>query len=273
MSYICETCNKLFGRKGNLDAHVESVHLEIKKSHCETCNKSFCRKDYLQWHIKTVHNNEKTFQCDSCDKSYGGNNNLQRHIRIIHFKKKPFKCEICDQLFGEKQHLQKHVDTVHDKLKPFGCDACNQSFGSNGHLQRHFKICTGRENISSGEYQVRETLRNMKVGFTHNVTQYELKKFCGKSLRFDFLIEKEGFNNTVIEFNGKHHYEPVRFGGMLQEDADRFFKKQLKHDRLKRAFCEENNYNLLEIHYKDYDRINEIVSDYLIQHLDWGVEV
>ena len=30
MSYICETCNKLFGRKGNLDAHVESVHLEIK---------------------------------------------------------------------------------------------------------------------------------------------------------------------------------------------------------------------------------------------------
>ena len=182
-------------------------------------------------------------------------------------------CETCDKSFTKKCSLQLHIKTVHMKEKNFQCEICDKSFGDNGNLQRHIKTCTSKENISSGEYQVRETLRNMKVDFIHDATHDELTKCCGKSLRFDFLIQKEGFNNIVIEFNGKQHYEPVNFGGISQEEADNQFKKQKKHDRLKRKFCEENNYKLLEIHYKDYGRINEIVSDYLIQHLDWGFEI
>ena len=240
---------------------------------CETCNKSFGCNRNLQNHIKCVHLKLKPFKCDVCNQSFGENGHLQTHIRTVHMKEKNFKCETCNTSFGKNSNLQTHIKTVHMKLKPFTCQICDYSCSRNGYLQRHIKICTGKENISSGEYQVRETLKNMKVDFIYDATHDELTIFSGKSLRFDFLIEKEGFNNIVIEFNGKQHYEPVRFGGISQEDADRNFKKQKKRDRLKRRFCEENNYKILEIHYKDYGRINEIVSNYLIQHLDWGFEI
>ena len=52
----------------------------------------------------------------------------------------------------------------------------------------------------------------MKVDFIHNESHDDLTKFCGQSLRFDFLIEKDGFNNIVIEFNGTQHYEVIGFG-------------------------------------------------------------
>ena len=51
----------------------------------------------------------------------------------------------------------------------------------------------------------------MKVDFIHDESHDDLTKFCGQSLRFDFLIEKDGFNNIVIEFNGTQHYEGIGF--------------------------------------------------------------
>ena len=193
---------------------------------CEPCNSSFTAKFSLNRHIKTVHLKEQNFQCDVCDKSFGENSTLQTHIKGVHLKEKPFRCNICCYSCGDNGSLQTHIKGVHLKLKPFTCQICDYSFGMNGDLQKHIKICTGKENISSGEYQVRETLRNMKVDFIHNESNNELTKLCGKSLRFDFLIENEGLNNIVIEYNGKQHYEPVKFGGISQEEADKKFKSR-----------------------------------------------
>ena len=112
----------------------------------------------------------------------------------------------------------------------------------------------------------------MKVKHTHNSTHSKLTDFCGKDLRFDFLIEKENYKPIVIEFNGIQHYQAVRFGNISQEQAEENFEKQKEHDSIKREFCKKYDYNLLEIHYKDYGDINKFVSEYLIENLGWGFE-
>ena len=112
----------------------------------------------------------------------------------------------------------------------------------------------------------------MKVNHIHNSSHSKLTDYCGQPLRFDFLIENENYKPIVIEYNGEQHYRPVTFGKNSQEKAEENFKKQKEHDNIKREFCKKYDYNLLEIHYKDYGDINKIISGYLIENLGWGFE-
>ena len=76
-------------------------------------------------------------------------------------------------------------------------------------------------------------------------------------LRFDFYLPDY---NTLIECQGKQHYEPVSiFGG---EDA---FKDQVKRDEIKKEYCNDNNIQLIEIpYYFNKDRIkNELENTVL----------
>ena len=107
------------------------------------------------------------------------------------------------------------------------------------------------------------------VDYRHDKTHYKLTEFCGQRLRFDFLIEKDGYKPIVIEYNGKHHYEPATFGGISQEEAKDNFERQQEHDQLKRDFCKENNYTLVEIKYTENSNIGYIVLGCLIKHHDW----
>ena len=59
----------------------------------------------------------------------------------------------------------------------------------------------------------------------------------------------------LIEFQGKQHYKPVSaYGGEEQ------FKVQQEHDKRKRQYAKDNNINLLEIAYWDFNNIEEILS-------------
>ena len=60
-------------------------------------------------------------------------------------------------------------------------------------------------------------------------------------LAFDFYLPN---NKTLLEYNGKQHYTPVKwFGG------DKKFEQVQKRDQIKRNFAKDNNYILLEIPY------------------------
>lgn len=74
-------------------------------------------------------------------------------------------------------------------------------------------------------------------------------------LPFDFAVEtKEGL--VLIEYQGEQHYHPCGFGG----NADINFQKIKKNDAIKRKFCAEKRYTLVEISYRDIEKIKSILS-------------
>lgn len=61
-------------------------------------------------------------------------------------------------------------------------------------------------------------------------------------LSYDFYIPS---HNLLIEYQGEQHYHPVKYFG-----GKKTFKRQQKHDEMKRCYAIEKGYNLVEIHYK-----------------------
>ena len=65
----------------------------------------------------------------------------------------------------------------------------------------------------------------------------------------------------LIEYDGKHHFEPVQFGGMPIKEAKNNLKKQIKNDTLKDVYCKENNIDLLRIPYWEYEDIENKINE------------
>ena len=71
-------------------------------------------------------------------------------------------------------------------------------------------------------------------------------------LRCDFYLLKY---NTVIEYNGRQHYEVIEhFGGKSG------FERGQKRDELKRKLLKENNVTLIEVRYDEKDVENFILN-------------
>ena len=52
--FQCGNCEKSFGRKDKLDAHIFSVH-ENRRFSCDLCGNSYSRADVLQTHRDKYH--------------------------------------------------------------------------------------------------------------------------------------------------------------------------------------------------------------------------
>lgn len=108
----------------------------------------------------------------------------------------------------------------------------------------------GVARISQGEKQIKDFLDK------HNI-QYK-QEFIFKKLekkRFDFYLPK---NKTVIEFDGKQHFEAVKYFGGAEN-----LRKQQERDKQKDEFCARNNIKVLRIPYTEQNNINKILSDFL----------
>jgi hypothetical protein len=96
-------------------------------------------------------------------------------------------------------------------------------------------------NTSKGERAVAQFLTANHISHKHQATLpgmvHKTQLYC------DFHLPDL---NTVIEFNGRQHYEVVPdFGGVGE------FEKIKARDKAKVAYCEEHNIRLITIHYKD----------------------
>ena len=73
-------------------------------------------------------------------------------------------------------------------------------------------------------------------------------------LRCDFYLPKY---NTVIEYNGRQHYEVIEhFGGKSN------FERGKKRDELKRQLLIENNVKLIEVRYDERD-VEKFILNFL----------
>jgi hypothetical protein len=131
------------------------------------------------------------------------------------------------------------------------------------------KICTGGLTMSSGEYAVMKVLDDMDVRYDREVS--ELKNEDGGWLRFDFKITHEA-SVLYVEYDGRQHFEPRRFGGMSDEQAAAAFAKCQRHATLKNEWCSDNGHPLLRITYKQFGSVGQLITAFMVEHTAWGVE-
>ena len=90
--------------------------------------------------------------------------------------------------------------------------------------------------VSHGEANIATYLRMNNIKFEPQ------KKFEGlKRLSYDFYVPKF---NTLIEYQGKQHYDSVNFFG-----GDKTLSDQKERDSRKKVFAKDKGYKLLEIPY------------------------
>ena len=235
-----------------------------KCNHCKCTtllNVTFYSKNKRGEFWKTCEKCRTKYTCtaDGCDKSFGSKSNLNAHIRTVHQNYKPFSCDECDKSFGRKSSLDIHIRTVHQSDKPFTCDECDKSFGQKGNLDTHTKICTGNLQISGGELACRKAFELLDIKYESEAS--DVKNDADNWLRFDFKIQPHGYP-MYVEFDGKQHTKPMRFGGVSLDQAIQNLIKLREHDKIKNEYCEKNNIPLLRIPYTRIDDVMDMIRDF-----------
>lgn len=134
------------------------------------------------------------------------------------------------------------------------CSKCGHewksSICSRNSLDRGCPEC----NTSKGEKRVSEWLENNNI---NNTPQKEFNGLVGLGnglLSYDFYLPEY---NMLIEYQGLQHKQYVKG---FQKSIEEFYK-QKEHDKRKKKYAQQNNINLLEIWYYDFDNVEQILSN------------
>jgi uncharacterized Zn-finger protein len=130
----CEQCSKLCFSVGELQRHVERIHLKVRRCLCTVCGKKFFDGSALKAHSK-IHWEVKPYACGYCDKRFADAFEVKRHERG-HTGEKPHVCEICGKRFRQGYFLNVHLRS-HTGEKPYGCNICEAAFTCRSTLRNH----------------------------------------------------------------------------------------------------------------------------------------
>ena len=113
---------------------------------------------------------------------------------------------------------------------------------------------------SKGEKEIDIYLKQRNYTYE---TQKQFNNLLGinnGNLSYDFYLPTY---NLLIEYQGEQHEKPVDFDGLGIEYAEDQFIIQKEHDRRKKQYAIDNNIELLEIWYWDFDNIEKILKENL----------
>lgn len=106
---------------------------------------------------------------------------------------------------------------------------------------------------SKGEKRIGKYLKNNNIEYLSQFKITECKNI--NPLPFDFAI----FNNTnlisLIEYDGKQHFEVVPGWG-----GKKMFDELIKRDNIKNQYCTKNKIKLIRIPYWEFDNIESILE-------------
>jgi hypothetical protein len=123
------------------------------------------------------------------------------------------------------------------------------------HIANNHVHSCGCNSGSSGERIVEDILKSLNVKYQK---QYTFSDCIDKQrLKFDFAIIKNGKVDCLIEYDGKQHFEPIKYFGGLEEYQDRVHK-----DNIKNEYCKKNNIPLYRFAYAESrnDIENKIIN-------------
>jgi hypothetical protein len=129
---------------------------------------------------------------------------------------------------------------------------CSKGHSWNSVVGSRTKQNTGcpRCNISKGELKISKLLNNLNLYYIKEYRFIDCKNIA--CLPFDFYLPEY---NLCIEYQGEQHYHSFDFFG-----GKKALKELKKRDRIKKKYCKNNNINFLEISYKNYNSLDDIVE-------------
>lgn len=112
--------------------------------------------------------------------------------------------------------------------------------------------------FSKGEKSIENALNKFSIDY---LPQYTFEDCRDKNmLPFDYYLPNM---NKCIEFDGQHHYFPVNFNGISDEEALENHNTIIKHDKIKDNYCKEHNIDLLRIPYYEFKNIETLIKDFV----------
>ena len=184
---------------------------------------------------------------------------LTQHIKSVHSKIRDNHCGLCEYKSSTKSCLTQHIKSVHSKIRDNHCATCEYKCSTKHDLTRHIPRCTGKFNGSAGEFQVMKTLNNMEIEHKYN-SSHVVKSPKNYPLRWDFIISTES-GTLFIEYDGEQHYIPIKGWG-----GEEKLKITQTNDDIKNKYCKDNNYPLLRIKYTDFNRIDELILEFIMSN-------
>lgn len=153
----------------------------------------------------------------------------------IDYKWQRTKLTIVCPLHGEFQQMA----LAH--LSGHGCKKCSDSFG---------------------EREITKIVEGLNLTYTREMT---FPDCCYKRpLSFDFFIEFNNDISCVIEFQGDHHYRPIKRGSSMTDlEAQNTFEIIKIRDEIKRRWCEEHKTPLLIIPYWEFKNIKSVITKFI----------
>ena len=111
--------------KGKLGSYVQFVHRHTLSFVCNTCNKIFTMETTLKDHNRQKHETpdqieESIQKCEYCGKHFATSSNLKRHLQINasdqdQFEDLKHQCEYCEKRFTTVSNLKRHLNTHADR--------------------------------------------------------------------------------------------------------------------------------------------------------------
>lgn len=179
--------------------------------------------------------------------------------------------DLTGQRFGNLLVLEKDETKIGKASHAYWickCDCGNIKSIQSPHLIRQTTQSCGcgieSEKASIGEKLIEESLKELNIPFQK---EFFFEDLIGKTLplRFDFAIFKDNTNKKIkclIEFQGKQHYDPIKYFG-----GEEYLKLTQERDLKKKKYCEENNIPLIIISYKQQNKINSLYMNTILNSI------
>lgn len=141
------------------------------------------------------------------------------------------------------------------------CDCGNEIITREENLLSGYTCSCGCISMSAAELKATELLECWGVTFE---SQHRFDNCKDKSyLPFDFYIPSK---NVCIEIDGEDHFIPINRGKWDEAELSLRFKDRQKKDTIKTKYCVDNNIPLIRIPYWDFDDLEYILFDALVQY-------
>ena len=142
-NHVCDMCGVRTKFRHNLERHMSSVHLGIKKFKCLECpHKIYTTQEALNFHLYRYHDLDAPIKCNNCGEKFPSDIDLQQHrisnrcpgkvvqkrnreyiypnFKMVEILHNGFRCLQCSSIFETRHKWSMHYHQKHKNSNTCG---------------------------------------------------------------------------------------------------------------------------------------------------------